>query len=327
MTKELTWHRLAVLAAIVLVLLAGCARPQELEPVVLSLDWVPNTNHTGFYVALENGWYADEGLDVDIQVPSDPSAALKQVAAGNTPFGVSFQDEVTVARASGIPVVSIAALIQHNTSAIASLASAGIESAADFEGKTYASFGLPIERPLLQGLMQCEGADIDKLEFVDVGYDTFPALVAGRADLIWIFLGWDGVHADLMGVELNAVPLYGDCVPDYYTPVIIAGEDTLAQRPELARRFLAATARGYAYAIEHPVEAADILLKHSPESDPELVRASQAWLGAQYQADAPRWGVQRAEVWQEFADWMYEHGLLVAEIDAGAAYTNDYLPE
>jgi ABC-type nitrate/sulfonate/bicarbonate transport system substrate-binding protein len=327
MNKLSTWRHLALIVSLVGVLLTGCKRPQELEPVVLTLDWVPNTNHTGFYVALEKGWYAEQGLAVEIQVPADPSAALKQVAAGNTPFGVSFQDEVTVARASGIPVVSIAAIVQHNTSAIASLASAGIESAADFEGKTYASFGLPIERPLLQGLMQCEGADIDQLEFVDVGYDTFPALVAGRADLIWIYQGWDGVQAELMGVELNTVPLYGDCVPDYYTPVIIAGESTLAERSELVSRFLAATERGYSYAIEHPVEAADILIKHSPESDAQLVRASQAWLSDHYQADAPRWGVQNPTVWRTFVDWMAANGLLSEPIDADAAFSNAYLAE
>jgi len=318
---------LAAALALSLIVLGGCARQETLEPVVLSLDWVPNTNHTGFYVALEKGWYAEEGLAVDIQVPSDASAALKQVAAGNTPFGVSFEDEVTVARSNGIPVVSIAAIVQHNTSAIASLKSSGITSAADFEGKTYASFGLPIERPLLQGLMQCAGADINKLAFVDVGYDTFPALVAGRADLIWIYEGWDGVQAKLKGIELNMVPFYGDCVPDYYTPVIIAGENTLAEHPDLARRFLKATARGYEYAIAHPAEAADMLLKHSPESDPALVRASQEYLSAQYQADADHWGVQKPEVWRTFAAWMADNGLLTTPIDADAAFSNDYLPD
>jgi len=229
--------------------------------------------------------------------------------------------------ALGLGVVAIVATVIAGFMAIASLASAGIESAADFEGKTYASFGLPIERPLLQGLMQCEGADIDQLEFVDVGYDTFPALVAGRADLIWIYQGWDGVQAELMGVELNTVPLYGDCVPDYYTPVIIAGESTLAERSELVSRFLAATERGYSYAIEHPVEAADILIKHSPESDAQLVRASQAWLSDHYQADAPRWGVQNPTVWRTFVDWMVANGLLSEPIDADAAFSNAYLAE
>ena len=326
MNKKL-W--LAGLLAVLLI--AGCVplseTPAPLTKVVLSLDWVPNTNHTGFYVALDKGWYAEEGLDVEIQIPSDPAAALKQVAAGNTEFGVSFQEEVTIARSNGIPVVSIAAIIQHNTSAFAALKSSGIASAADFEGKTYASYGLPIERPILKGLMACEGADVDKVEFVDVGFDAFPALLTGKVDLAWIFMAWDGVQAQLKGVELNLVKLYGSCLPDYYTPVIITGEKTIAEKGDLVRRFMAATTRGYEYAIAHPAESAEILLKHSPESDPALVKASQAWLSPRYQEDAPRWGVQKPEVWAEFATWMHENGLLEKAIDPAKAFTNAFLPE
>jgi len=299
----------------------------EISPAVLSLDWVPNTNHTGFYVALDKGWYAEEGIDLEIQIPSDPSAALRQVAAGNTEWGVSFQEEITIARATDIPVVSIAAIIQHNTSAFAALASSGIESAADFEGKTYASYGLPIERPILEGLMACDGADAGTLEFVDVGFDAFPALLAGRVDLAWIFEGWDGVQAQLRGVDLSVVRLYGSCIPDYYTPVVIAGESTLEEKGDLTRRFLAATSRGYAYAAENPEESAEILLEYSPESDPELVRASQEWLSPRYQDDAPRWGQQEEDTWVTFAQWMFENDLLEQEIDATAAFTNAYLPE
>jgi len=309
---------------------AGCTQQGAeggLERAVLSLDYVPNTNHTGFYVALDKGWYEEEGIDLEIQIPSDPSAALKQVAAGNTEFGVSFQEELTIARSNGIPVVSIAAIIQHNTSAFAALASSGIRTAADFEGKTYASYSLPIERPILQGLMACEGADASTVTFVDVGFDAFPALREGRVDLAWIFLAWDGVQAELQGVDLNIVPLYGDCIPDYYTPVIVAGEETLQEKGDLVRRFMAATKRGYEYAIEHPQESAEIFLEHSPESDPDLIMASQEWLSPKYQDDAPTWGVQTAKTWTVFADWMYENGLLAEPIDAEQAFTNEFLPQ
>jgi len=310
--------------------LAGCGvEVQEGQPerAVLSLDWVPNTNHTGFYVALEKGWYAEEGIDLEIQVPSDPSAALKQVAAGNTEFGVSFQEELTIARSNGIPVVSIAAIIQHNSSAFAALAGSGISTPADFENRTYASYGLPIEEPILTALTECYGADASTVEFVNVGFDAFPALLAGRVDLAWIFLGWDGIQAQLKGVDLTTIPLYGDCLPDYYTPIIVAGETTLDTKPELVRRFLRATVRGYEYAIEHPEESAEILLRHSPESDPELVRASQAWLSPRYRDDAPRWGYQDPQVWATFSAWLYENELIPEPVDPEAAFTNEFLPQ
>jgi ABC-type nitrate/sulfonate/bicarbonate transport system substrate-binding protein len=321
-----------IVAVIVVAVVAGCVGPQatptpQRVKATLSLDWVPNTNHTGFYVAQEKGWYAEQGLDLEIQIPSDPAAALKQVAYGNTEFGVSFQEEVTIARSNDIPVVSIAAIIQHNTSAFASLAETGITRARDIEGKTYASYGMLIEKPILGQLLACDGGDINKVEFVDVGFDTFPALVGKRADLAWIFMGWDGVQAEIMGVKLNTLPLYGSCVPDYYTPVIISGESTLQSKPDLVRRFLAATVRGYEYAIANPEEAAEILLRASPESEPELVRRSQAWLSPRYQDDAPAWGQQKPEVWQEFADFMSAHGLVAKAIDPNRAFTNEFLPE
>jgi ABC-type nitrate/sulfonate/bicarbonate transport system substrate-binding protein len=332
MSRRLLCVTLAVLSVAAL---ASCAAPQPTptpQPTqaptraILSLDWVPNTNHTGFYVALEKGWYQEEGIDLEIQIPSDPAAALKQVAYGNTEFGVSFQEEVTIARSNGIPVVSLAAIIQHNTSAFASLAGTGIRRAKDIEGKRYASYGLPIERPILGQLMACDGGDISKVEFIDVGFDAFPALIAKRVDLAWIFLAWDGVQAEIMGVELDNLPLYGSCVPDYYTPLIIAGETTIDNKPDLVRRFVAATVRGYEYAIAHPEECAEILLRASPETEPELARRSQAWLSPRYQDDASRWGEQKLGVWADFAAFMFDNGLIETEIDPATAFTNEFLP-
>jgi len=323
---------LSVSAALMCVAaMVSCAAPQPTPTpkptgAILSLDWVPNTNHTGFYVALEKGWYEQEGIDLQIQIPSDPAAALKQVAYGNSEFGVSFQEEVTIARSNGIPVVSLAAIIQHNTSAFASLAETGIQRARDIEGKRYASYGLPIERPILGQLMACDGGDINKVEFIDVGFDAFPALVAKRVALAWIFLAWDGMQAEIMGVKLNSLPLYGSCVPDYYTPLIIAGETTIENKPDLVRRFLSATVRGYEYAIAHPGESAEILLRASPETEPELARRSQAWLSPRYQDDAPRWGEQELRVWADFASFMFGNGVIEATIDPEAAFTNEFLP-
>jgi ABC-type nitrate/sulfonate/bicarbonate transport system substrate-binding protein len=126
---------------------------------------------------------------------------------------------------------------------------------------------------------------------------------------------------------LTLIPLYGSCLPDYYTPVIIAGESTIADQGDLVRRFLAATSKGYTYAAEHPDEAADILLKYSPESDPDLVRASQEWLSPRYQDDAARWGEQKAEVWSDYTSWMADNDLLAKPIDPEKAYTNEFLPD
>ncbi|MCB0209734.1 MAG: ABC transporter substrate-binding protein [Anaerolineae bacterium] len=301
--------------------------PQELTEVTVMLDWVPNTNHTGLFVAQDKGWFEENGLAVNIIQPGE-TGVEQAVASGSAEFGVSYQEAVTMARAEDVPIVSIAAVIQHNTSGFASRAEAGIEGPADFEGKTYGSFGSPVEKPILDLLMSCAGADGDQVKFIDTGYADFLSITERDVDFAWIFYGWDGINAKNKGIDLNVVMLneWQECVPDYYTPVLITNETLINEQPQIAEAFLAATARGYNFAIENPDEAADILLAAAPESDAELVKASQQWLADQYQADAPQWGIQSQEVWQRYSDWLAEQGILAKSIDGKAAFSNAFLP-
>ncbi len=297
-------------------------------PVVAMLDWFPNTNHTGLYVALDKGWYAEEGLSVEIVQPAEGSTLVQVVAAGQADFGISYQEEVSHARAEDIPIVSIAAIIQHNTSGFASPADKGITRPQEFEGKRYGSWGSPIERAVLDVLMGCDGGDVNEVEFIDIGWADFFTVVERDVDFAWIFYGWTGIEAELRGMPLNIVMLsdWTQCVPDYYTPVIITSEQNIAEKPDLVRSFMDATSRGFEFAIENPSQAADILLKYAPESNPDLVRRSQEWLSPQYQADAARWGEQSLETWQGYADWMADRELLPQHIDAEKAFTSEFLP-
>ena len=298
-----------------------------LTQVDVMLDWVPNTNHTGLFVAQDKGWYEAAGLKVNI-IQAGETAVEQVVATGSADFGISYQEGVTLARAEEVPIVSVAAVIQHNTSGFASRAERGITRPKDFEGKTYGSFGSPIERAMLDLLMSCDGADVNQVDFVDTGYADFFAITEKEIDFAWIFYGWDGINAELKGIDLNVVMLnqWQDCVPDYYTPVIITSENKIDRQPEIVKAFISATSRGYEYTIANPDEAAEILLAAAPESDPELVKASQKWLAGQYQAEAPQWGTQQAGVWQAYADWLLEQGILAAEIDTTAAFSNNFLP-
>jgi len=326
------WNRVVVLVVVILAAV-GCqagggtatAPPTH---VVALLDWFPNTNHTGLYVALEKGWYSDQGLEVEIIEPAEGSTLVQVVAAGQADFGVSYQEEVCHARAEDIPIVSIAAVIQHNTSGFASPEDRGITRPKDLEGKRYGSWGSAIERAVLDALMACDGGDVDQVEFIDIGWADYFTVVERDVDFAWIFYGWTGMEAELRGTPLNMVMLsdWSECVPDYYTPVIITSEQSIAEKPELVRSFMAATARGYEFAIANPAEAAEILLKHAPESNPHLVRRSQAWLSPHYQAGAARWGEQKLETWQGYAKWMADLELLPRPIDAEKAFTNEFLP-
>lgn len=324
--------RLTLISVLLIVALAatGCGGPVDdgLTPVTLMLDWVPNTNHSGIFAAAANGYFTEAGLAVEIIQPGEvyPEAA---VASGTADFGISFQEYVTLARADAVPIVSIAAVLQHNTSGFATAADLEVTGPADFKGLRYGSFGTPFEVPTLKVLMNCAGADVGQLEILQTGWSDPLALIAeDQIDMAWIFYGWQGFQAAQQGVELNVVMLkdYFDCVPDYYTPVVIASEETINGRPEVVKDFMRALSRGYDFATDNPGKAAEILLAAAPELDAELVTASQAWLSEYYRAEAPRWGEQKLSVWRDYSDWMVAHGILETPIIAADAFTNEFLP-
>lgn len=323
---------LVILAMIGLFTLSACqpagVASDEPIPVRLMLDWVPNVNHAGIFVADARGFFADNGLAVEIIQPGEvyPEAA---VVSGEVEFGISFQEYVALSRAEGLPLVSVAAIMQHNTSGFASPASLGVETAADFEGLTYGSFGSPFEEPILRGLMACAGGDYDDLQVVNTGYsDPLLLLDRGEIDLAWIFYGVQGVTAAVRGIDLDIIMLsdHFDCIPDYYTPVVIASEEMTATRPEVVRAFVNALSAGYQYAADNPAETAGILLEAVPELDPRVVEAGMAWMAPRYQDDAPRWGEQRLEIWQAYVDWLLANDIIAEPIDPGAAFTNAFLP-
>jgi ABC-type nitrate/sulfonate/bicarbonate transport system substrate-binding protein len=325
--------RLSLIVAIlmfIILITTACGSPtaKELIPVKLMLDWVPNTNHTGIFVAQAKGYFKEAGLAVDIIQPGEvyPEAA---VASGAADFGISFQESVTLARAEKVQIVSIAAVLQHNTSGFASAADLNVTSPAGFEGLRYGSFGSPFEDPTLKVLMESAGGDFSKLKIVNIG-DTDPlALIAEKQiDMAWIFYGWEGIEAQQQGIKLNVVMMkdYFDTIPDYYTPVVITNENTITNKPEVVKAFLKALSRGYDFAINNPDEAADILVTAVPELDTKLVKASQEWLSPYYQAEASRWGEQKESVWQNYSDWMVKYGILSTPISASDAFTNKFLP-
>lgn len=316
---------LTLVFLLALVAAVGCAGDGEpsLEKVTVLLDWTPNTNYSGMYAALEKGYYAGEGLEVEIIQASGYVPQL--VAEKKAQFGVSFQEQVTFARLEGIPIVSIAAVISHNTSGFASLSDRGIESPADFENKTYGGWVDDVVEATIRALMEPYGADFNTVELIPTGVDSL-IVIERDADFTWIYYGWTGVEAELRGMELNYISLREiDPVLDYYTPVLIASEVLIESDPDLVRRFMRATAKGYRLAIDDPAEAARALLKHAPELDEELVYASQEWLRDRYQAGAAKWGIQERETWENYARWLYDNGLIEEMIDVDLAFTNEFL--
>jgi ABC-type nitrate/sulfonate/bicarbonate transport system substrate-binding protein len=300
------------------------------QPVTLVLDWTPNTNHAGIYVAQAEGYYDEAGLDVEIIQPGE-SGSLPALGSGQADFALTVQEQLIPARAEDVPAVAVAAVLQHNTSSLVALGEEGIESPADLVGKRYGGFGGQLETELVQSLVACDGGDPTGVEFVEVGnVDYRVGLEQDFYDFVWIFDGWDGIRlGEVEGVDVTTLPFrdYEDCIPDWYTPMIATTEELVADDPDTVAAFVEATARGYEYAIGHPDEAAAILLEAAPELDADLVEASMAYLADQFLADAPQWGWQEEQVWVDFEAFLRRSGLVTEQIDVADAFTNEFLPE
>ena len=299
----------------------------KLRKVAFALDWTPNTNHTGVYVAAERGYYKEAGLEVEIvQAPENGADAL--VAAGDAEFGVTFQDTMAsyVSGSEPMPVTAIAAIIQHNTSGIISMKDKGITGPAQMAGHTYATWELPIEQGVIERCVEADGGDFSQVEMIpSTVTDEVTALSTDQVDSIWIYWAWAGEKCKLAGLDTNYFAFADiDPVFDFYTPVIIANNDVIESDAEMVQAFIDATRRGYEDCIADPQGAAEVLLKAAPELEKELVVASQTYLAEQYQADAESWGEIDPKRWDAFFEWVSDQGF-ADPIEPGAGMTDKFL--
>ena len=300
----------------------------DLEKVTFVLDWTPNTNHTGLYVAQEKGFFEEAGLEVEIQQPPEDGAAVL-VASGRADFGVSFQDSMAAALAGedALPITAVASVIQHNTSGIISRAGEGMDVPKGVEGHSYATWNGAIELATLEEVVKADGGDFSKVELIpSTVTDEVSALKTNSVDSIWIFYAWAGVKTELEGLDTDYFEFADiDPVFDYYTPVIISGNQYLEKNPDTAKAFLGALQKGYEYAIQNPEESAEILCKAAPELDKELVLASQKYLADEYQAEAEYWGYIDADRWNNFYQWVNDNGLVEDPVPLDTGFTNEFL--
>ncbi len=314
-------------------LLTGCgggsSSSDEPTRIVVALDWTPNTNHSGVYLARKEGLYADAGLDVEIVEP-DPSGAIAQLAAGNADFAFSYAEQMIPARADGSRVVSIASVLRTNTSSLVAPADRGIRRPRDLEGKTYGTYGGAIERPLVEALVRCDGGDPSTIRFVDVGNVDYAVGFRRRQfDFTWVYDGWDVIRMrDVEKMPITTIPFrdHLSCIPDWYTPVIATTDRAVTGDRDTVKRFLAATAEGYERAAKDPDAAVAAITDAVPESDAALLKPSAAFL-ADYLTDSRGgWGYQEPAVWADFNAFLATSDLPHLD-DVTAVYTNDLLPD
>ena len=324
--------RMIFIISIICIFALSCGKKEKSEvskdekiKITVVLDWTPNTNHTGLYTAKDLGYYAEEGLDVTIIQPGNGTAD-QLVASGKAQFGVSYQESVTLARIEEIPIVSIGAVIQHNTSGFYSRADKNIKTPKDFENKKYGGWGSPVEKATLKALMDKEKADVGKVKIITSGDTDFFAVSEKSVDFAWGFEAWTGIEAKIKNIPVNYIRLRDyDKNLDYYTPVIITNEKMAADKKDIVKKFMKATKKGYEYASKNPDDSAKILLKNAPELDEKLVMESQRFLAEEYKSDAPYWGYQQKSVWENYMNWLYDNKLIDKKIDVEKAFTNEFL--
>ena len=314
------------LAAVLGLSLSACSKDQsvnepKLQELIIALDWVPNTNHTGLYVALDQGYFKEAGFDAKIVQPSEDSTSTL-VANQRADFGVYFQPNMVKRLNKGEPITAVAAITQHSSAGLLSLAKLGADTSQDLQGKRYSTWEDPVDDAVVE---QVVGAPLNKIPGEST--DATTALRMNQFDYIMAYYSWDGIHAGIKGVDTNFFYLKdADPVFDYYAPLLIANNDALKNNPEKYKKALAAIKQGYLYAAHHPDESADILVKHAPEINVELAKKSQAYISPQYLDEQGDWGRFDYDRWDRFFNWVYQKGLM-DEFTPKAGVSNDYLTQ
>jgi ABC-type nitrate/sulfonate/bicarbonate transport system substrate-binding protein len=286
-----------------------------------ALDWTPNTNHTGLFVAQEKGYFSDAGLEVEI-LPYNNSSTATLVGAASAEFGINFQGPMTFARAAGTPITSVMAVLQKRSTGLGVKADRDdIASPADLDGKTYAGFGSPGEKETLTTIVQNAGGTGD-VTIVTLQTSAYEAVYAGEADATTPFATWEAIEAELRGQPFKMFAFSDYGFPEVYEVVVIGNDDWMAANADATAGFVQAVQKGYQFAVDNPEEAAQILIDANPGAfeEEELVTRSQAMLSADYMTDANgAVGPQVAEQWSAFTQFLFDEGLLVDE--AGAVLT------
>jgi putative hydroxymethylpyrimidine transport system substrate-binding protein len=319
---------IALAVALLALGLAACGEKSEdtsggaKEPLSLTLDFYPNPDHAGIYMAQKLGYFREAGLDISIETPSDPAAPIKLLAAGKTDLAISYEPEVMLAREQGLDVVAVGAVVDRPLTSLIWLRKSGVKGVADLRGKTIATAGIPYQDAYLKTILARAKLTPADVKTVDVGYGLLPALVGGSAQaMLGGFSNVEGVDLRLRGKDPVVTPVDRLGVPTYDELVLVARRDRLEEDPQAIRLFLAALARGTAAAIENPDATTRALLEANPNLDPKLT-------GAEVAATLPllsRRGTMNPVKWKAFIAWMRENDLISASPTTAEVLSNAYL--
>jgi putative hydroxymethylpyrimidine transport system substrate-binding protein len=314
-------RRTVALLATVLALagLAGCgedgAEPGAPKGATLVLDFVPNAVHSGVYAALARGYYDDRGVALTVQPPGESTDAPKLLGAGKVEFAILDIHDLGIARERGIDLVGVMPLVQRPLAAILARGDGPVQRPRELMGHQVGVTGLPSDEAVVDSEVEADGGDPSKLERVTIGFNAVASLAAGKVDAATGFWNAEGVALQRQGVPLRIFKVDAFGAPPYPELVLTTSRKTLEDDPDLVDALVAATRRGYDFAVEDPDTALDDLLTANPELD----RAEQQ---AQMKALLPILHPRPFEpsVLKAWAAWDLRHGLLEKRLDVEQAF-------
>ncbi len=304
-------------------LLSGCAAaPEEekLKELDVVLDWYPNALHAFLYVAIEKGYYAEEGLKVNIRFPSNENDAISLVAAGQADIGLYYQQDVIQARTNqNVPVKSIGAVVQGPLNIVLSLAEKDITSPSDLVGKTVGYAGTELSEALIRSIMQNVGADYSDVTMINVGFDLMSSMTTGNVDAtIGCLVNHEVPQMEKEGFDVNWFMLDDYGVPTYYEGIFLANDNAIANDSETLCAFLRASARGFEDMKADPEGALAILLANQNEEnfplDPSVESQSMDVLLPLMETAQAKFLSQSDECWKENIEWMRKEGLIDGDV-------------
>lgn len=298
------------------------------QPASVMLDWFPNADHVGLYRARAENDFAKAGLDVHVQVPSDPATPLQLLAAGKVDLAISYEPELMLARDKGLPLVSIAAIVQRPLTSIISLASKHVSSPAQLRGKTVGDAGIPYQHSYLTTILQRAGVPQSSVKEVNVGSNLVGAMLSGRVDAtLGAYWNYEAIQLRQMGRRPNVIHVESAGVPTYDELVLVAREDEIANRTNMLRRFVQALGRGYQSVRSDPQAGVASLVRANPSLSSKLQLASVSATLPSYFPASPNhpWGWQDQRQWTAYGQWMLAHHLISSPAAIADASTNQLL--
>ncbi|MDP0488628.1 MAG: ABC transporter substrate-binding protein [Fusobacterium sp. JB020] len=317
-----------------LVFIMGCGskkvEEKKLTDVSIVLDWYPNAIHSLFYVAMEKGYFKEEGINLEIKYPANVSDPIALPAAGKADLGLFYPQQMIMAKSQeDIPVISIGALTQGPLNVVVSPKENGITRPRDLEGKTIGYSDGPLTEDMLKTMVAEDGGDISKVKVLDVGFDLLSSMITKRVDAtLGCFVNHEVPVMKEKGVDVNYFYPTDFGVPYYNELLIVANSKKVKENKELYLGFLRACEKGFRDVKNNPEEALDILLANQEADQFPLTRgiekqSLQILLPIMEKEDAPFLD-QKEKVWQENIDWLYDKKIINKKMEAKDIFINLY---